>query len=67
MWQKIKGVWKWLEGKKRRIAMITALAANYVDDPTIKPILLGLSILLGGADVVQATKAIKKNKPKETD
>ena len=49
-----KQIWKFLNGKKRRIALLTALAAQAIPDQTISIILNGIAIILGGADAAQA-------------
>ncbi len=50
-----KSIWKFLNGKKRRIALLAALAAQIIPEPTAKIILNGVAIILGGADAAQAT------------
>ena len=54
-----KNIWNFLEGKKRRIALLAALAAQVIPEPTTKLILNGVAILLGGADVANAIKKVK--------
>lgn len=53
-----KKIWKFLEGKKRRIALLAALAAQTIPDQTVSLVLNGIAILLGGVDLAQATKKI---------
>jgi len=48
--------WKFLNGKKRRIALLAALAAQAVPDETVSLVLNGIAILLGGTDLAQARK-----------
>lgn len=51
-----KQIWKFLNGKKRRIALLTALAAQAIPDQTISIILNGIAIILGGSDLAQASR-----------
>ncbi len=55
----ITKAWKFLDGKKRRIGLAMALAANYVGDPTISICLNIGAVLLGGADSVNVLKQRK--------
>ncbi len=50
----LKKIWKFLNGKKRRIALLATLAAQIIPEPTAKIILNGVAIILGGADAAQA-------------
>ena len=54
-----KKVWKFLNGKKRRIALLAALAAQAVPDETASLVLNGIAILLGGTDLAQARRKRK--------
>ena len=54
-----KQIWKFLNGKKRRIALLAALAAQAIPDQTVSLILNGIAILLGGADATQAIRKVK--------
>jgi len=49
----LKSIWKFLNGKKRRIAL---LAAQAIPDQTVSLILNGIAIILGGTDLAQASK-----------
>ena len=51
-----KKIWKFLEGKKRRLALLAALAAQTVPDETASLVLNGIAILLGGTDLALARK-----------
>ena len=42
--------------KKRRIALLAALAAQAVPDETVSLVLNGIAILLGGTDLAQTRK-----------
>ena len=55
----LKKIWNYLEGKKRRIALLAALAAQVIPEPTTKIILNGVAIILGGADAANAIKKVK--------
>ena len=48
--------WKFLNGKKRRIALLAALGAQAIPDQTVSLILNGIAIILGGTDLAQASK-----------
>ena len=51
-----KKIWKFLNGKKRRIALLAALAAQAIPDQTVSLILNGIAIVLGGSDLAQASR-----------
>ena len=51
-----KKIWKFLEGKKRRLALLAALAAQAIPDATASIVLNGIAILIGGTDLALARK-----------
>ena len=53
-----KKIWNYLEGKKRRIALLAALVAQAIPDQTVSFILNGVAVVLGGADLA-ANKKVK--------
>ena len=55
-----KKIWNFLDGKKRRIALLAALAAQAIPDQTVSLILNGIAIILGGTDFAQAAKKLPK-------
>lgn len=64
IWKYIKKGYSYLKGKKRRVALAMAVAANYVDDPAINLALNIGSVLLGSADGAEAVTEMIKNKKK---
>lgn len=59
----IKATWNFLEGKKRRIALLSGLIANTTKSGTVvNYVAQGLFVLLGGADAADATKKFVKEK-----
>ena len=53
-----KKIWNFLEGKKRRIALLAALAAQAIPDQTVSLILNGVAVVLGSADLAAAKKKL---------
>jgi len=58
----LKKIWKFLNGKKRRIALLATLAAQIIPEPTAKVILNGIAIILGGADATQVAVGKRSTK-----
>lgn len=71
-WDKLNAGWQWLEGKKRRIALLSAVVMKVTKPYTVANNIAEISFyLFGGADildftskeVIQRKEAVRKNPP----
>ena len=58
----MKKAWKWLKGKKRRIASLCYVAALFIPDPITKAVVAGVGGLLSGKDLFELAQDVKKAK-----
>lgn len=57
-----KKIYKWFDGRKRRIAVISLAIANIDPEPYSKTALTIIGVLFGGADLVGVAGKLIKTK-----
>ena len=58
----MKKAWKWLKGKKRRIAVVSLVLAKVDPEPYSRAALVAVGIVFGGVDLALAMLGVVKKK-----